>query len=60
MYGLCSTMHNTIERANEVLGTNHVTSPVAGRVGLGADVDALFLEGDPSYRVGNKDARYAS
>jgi hypothetical protein len=42
------------------LGTNHVTGPVAGQVGLGADVNTLFLEGDPSYRVANKDARYAS
>jgi hypothetical protein len=36
-----------------------VTGPLAGQVGLGADVKALFLEGYPSYRVGNNDARYA-
>jgi hypothetical protein len=36
-----------------------VTGPVAGQVGLGADVKALFLDGYPSYRVENNDARYA-
>jgi hypothetical protein len=36
-----------------------VTGPVAGQVGLGADVKALFLDGYPSYRVGNNNARYA-
>jgi hypothetical protein len=36
-----------------------VTVLLAGQIGLGADVKALFLDGYPSYRVGNNDARYA-